>query len=128
MYVGDVADAVLAGLQGAEAPGRTYELGGPKVWTLRELLAWVLKETGRQRWMMEIPMGLARMQAGVMEHLPGKPLTRDQLLMLERDNVVAPDAPSLEALGIRPTPVELIVPEYLRRFRRGGGRQSDYTT
>jgi NADH dehydrogenase len=128
VYVGDVADAVMAALQGAEAPGRTYELGGPKVWTFRELLAWVLKETGRRRWMMEVPMGIARLEAAVMERLPGKPLTRDQLLMLERDNVVAPEAHGLEALGIRPTPVELVVPEYLRRFRRSGGRQGNYTT
>jgi NADH dehydrogenase len=128
VYVGDVADAVMAALQGPEAPGRTYELGGPKVWTFRELLAWVLKETQRRRWLMEIPMSLARMQASVMEHLPGKPLTRDQLLLLERDNMVAPGVPGLEALGVRPTPVELIVPEYIRRFRRGGDRQRDYTT
>jgi NADH dehydrogenase len=58
-----------------------------------------------------------------MEWVPGKPLTRDQLLMLETDNVVHADMPGLQELGIVPTPVELIVPSYLRRFQTGGGRR-----
>jgi NADH dehydrogenase len=124
VYVGDVADAILAALADADATGRVYELGGPAVWTFREILAYVLKETGRNRWLVNIPMGLARLQAAVMEWLPGKPLTRDQLLMLSRDNVVAPGMPGLPELGIMPTPVELIVPGYLRRFRPGGGRRT----
>jgi NADH dehydrogenase len=58
-----------------------------------------------------------------MERLPGKPLTRDQLLLLSRDNVVASGMPGLAELGIVPTPVELVVPAYLRRFQPGGGRR-----
>jgi hypothetical protein len=53
--------------------------------------------------------------------VPGKPLTRDQLLMLSRDNVAAGDLPGLTDLGVVPTPVELVVPTYLQRFRPGGG-------
>ena len=68
-------------------------------------------------------MGLARLQARMMELLPGKPLTRDQLLMLAMDNIVGPDTPGLKELGVVPTPVELVVPAYLRRFQPGGGRR-----
>jgi NADH dehydrogenase len=127
VYVGDVADAVLAALArpgaGEDALGATYELGGPTVWRFRELLAYILKVTLRRRRMVDVPMGLARLQAQFMERVPGKPLTRDQLLMLERDNVPGPDAPGLAALGVVPTPVELVVPAYLRRFQPGGGRR-----
>ena len=126
VYVGDVADAVMAALNRLDTPGRTYELGGPRVWTFREILQFILKETFRRRRLVEIPMGLAKLQAAVLEHVPGKPLTRDQLLMLGRDNVVAAGAPGLAELGITPTPVELIEPALLRRFRPGGGKWEIY--
>jgi NADH dehydrogenase len=73
--------------------------------------------------MLTVPMELARLQARTAELLPGKPFTRDQLLMLQRDNVVAPGMPGLAELGIVPTPVELVVPSYISRFRPGGGRR-----
>jgi NADH dehydrogenase len=123
VYVCDVADAVMAALTRTDTLGRIYELGGPRVWTFREILAFILKETHRNRPLVEIPMGLARLQANVLQHVPGKPLTPDQLLMLTRDNIVADGAPDLAALGITPTPVELIVPSYLARFQPGGGRR-----
>ena len=123
VFVGDVADAVMAALERADAAGAVYELGGPQVWRFRELLAYILELIQRPRWMVELPMPLARLQAMVMEHVPGKPLTRDQLLMLSRDNVVAEGVPGLAELGLVPTPVELVVPGYLRRFRPGGGRR-----
>jgi uncharacterized protein YbjT (DUF2867 family) len=123
VYVGDVADAVMAALSRPEAAGTVYELGGPRVWQFRELLAYILKEIDRRRRMVDIPLGLARLQARIMELVPGKPLTRDQLLMLQADNVAGSDMPGLKELGIVPTPVELVVPTYLRRFRPGGGRR-----
>jgi uncharacterized protein YbjT (DUF2867 family) len=123
VYVGDVADAVMAALIRSDTAGAMYELGGPRVWRFRELLAYILRETGRRRPMVDVPMGLARLQARMMELLPGKPLTRDQLLMLASDNVVGPDVPGLKELGVVPTPVELVVPIYLRRFQPGGGRR-----
>jgi hypothetical protein len=73
--------------------------------------------------MVDIPLSLARLQAFFMEFLPGKPLTRDQLVMLQRDNLVGPDALGLKELGIVPTPLELVVPLYLQRFQPGGGRR-----
>jgi uncharacterized protein YbjT (DUF2867 family) len=123
VYVGDVADAVMAALVRPDAAGAGYELGGPRIWQFRELLAYILQETGRKRRMVDVPIGIARFQARVMELVPGKPLTRDQLLMLQRDNVVSADVRGLKELGIVPTPVELIVPTYLRRFQPGGGKR-----
>jgi NADH dehydrogenase len=114
----------MAALARADAAGALYELGGPRVWRFRELLAYILKQTGRRRRMVDIPMGLARLQARIMELMPSKPLTRDQLLMLQQDNVVGPDKPGLPELGVVPTPVELVVPAYLRRFQPGGGRRA----
>ena len=120
VYVGDVAEAVLACLHDETTRGRTYELGGPRVWTFRELLGFILRETGRKRFLLEIPPGLARVQARIGELLPNPPLTRDQLLLLQRDNVVGAGVPGLAELGIAPKAVEALVPAYLARFRAGG--------
>ena len=128
VYVGDVADAVMAALHRPEARGRIYELGGPTVYTFRELMAWILAQTRRRRRLVTVPGWLADLQAAVLEKLPGKLLTRDQLLLLTKDNVVGPGVLSLAELGIRATPVDLIVPQYLARFRPGGGTREVYAT
>ena len=123
VFVSDVADAVMAALASSATRGKVFEIGGPKVWTFREILAFILKTTHRDRRMVDIPMGIARMQACILQHVPGKPLTPDQLLMLAKDNVVSPGALGLADLGITATPVELIVPGYLTRYQPGGGRR-----
>lgn len=120
VYVGDVADAAMAVLGREDAKGRIYELGGPKIYTFRELLAWILHVAGRRRLLLPVPMTAAWLQAVVMERLPGKPLTRDQLKLLARDNVTG-DLPGLVELGIAPRSVEQIVPAQLARFRPDGG-------
>ena len=122
VYVGDVADAVMAAIADPAAAGLIYELAGPQVWTFRELLAWILATIGRRRPLVAVPDAVARLQARVLERLPGKLLTRDQLILLGRDNV-AGSLPGLAALGITPTPVEQIVPGYLRRYRPGGAKR-----
>ncbi len=121
--MGDVANAVLAALRSDDAVGKTYELGGPEVFMFVDLLAYILKVTGRDLSLVNMPVPLVRLQACVLEMLPGKLLTRDQLKMLGRDNVVASNAAGLSDLGVSPTAVEQIVPEYLRRYRPGGGRR-----
>lgn len=126
VYVGDVADAVMAALSRPDARGKVFELGGPKVWTMREILTWILAQTRRSRPLVAVPGGIAQLQARVMECVPGKPLTRDQLLLLARDNVVAPGAAGLEALGIAPMAVEQVVPDYLARYRPGGKPFASY--
>ncbi len=120
VYVGDVADAVVAALDQHDAPGRIYQLGGPAVYSFRELMELMLREIRRRRLLVSLPFALARIEAAFLEWLPKPPLTRDQVRMLERDNVVAPGAPGLPELGIAPTALELVLPSYLDRFRRGG--------
>jgi uncharacterized protein YbjT (DUF2867 family) len=120
VYVGDVADAVVAALEQPAAPDQTYELGGPEVLSFKELMELTLRETQRRCWLVNLPFSLATLEATFLEWLPRPPLTRDQVRMLRRDNIVAPEAPGLAALGITPTALELELPLYLERFRRGG--------
>jgi uncharacterized protein YbjT (DUF2867 family) len=120
VYVGDVADAVVRCIDDAATAGRTYELGGPTVYSFRALVELLLEQIRRKRLLIDVPFGLASLQARVMSILPNPPLTPDQVELLKRDNVVSSGAMTLAALGITPTPVEAILPTYLDRFRRGG--------
>jgi uncharacterized protein YbjT (DUF2867 family) len=120
VYVGDVADAVIRALDDPAAAGRTYELGGPKIYTFRALLELMLAEIRRHRHFIDLPFGLAAFQARLMSLLPHPPLTPDQVEMLRRDNVVSSGALTLATLGIEPVAVEAIIPAYLDRFRKGG--------
>jgi uncharacterized protein YbjT (DUF2867 family) len=120
VYVGDVADAAISALDDPAAAGRTYELGGPKVYTLRALLELMLAEIRRHRHFIDLPFGLAAFQARLMSLLPHPPLTPDQVELLRRDNVVSSGALTLATLGIEPVAVEAIIPTYLDRFRKGG--------
>lgn len=120
VYVGDVADAIMAVLSRPDASGATYELGGPHVFSFRQILSWILHTIQRRRPLLTIPTGIAALQAAIAEHLPGKPFTRDQLRQLAHDTICNPALPGLIDLGIVPTPVDLIVPNYLVRFRPGG--------
>lgn len=133
VFAGDVAEAVARAVEGSVQGGRIYELGGSSVYSFRELLEYVLTVTERRRLIAAMPPALARLQASVTETLdrftfglmPDEiVLTRDQLLMLERDNVVSPEAHAegrdLEGIGINPTTLEAVVPGYLKRFRKHG--------
>jgi NADH dehydrogenase len=124
VYVGDVAEAVVAGLDGRARPGVPYELGGPSVYTFRELLDLIAEYTGRKRPYFPIPFWTAKIQGLFLQMLPNAPLTVDQVRLLQSDNVVSPEARAeartLENLGIEPRAVETVVPSYLVRFRHKG--------
>ena len=133
VFAGDVAEAIARAVDGAVAGGRTYELGGPEAKTLRALVEYVLTVTERRRTVFPLPLRAARIQARVTETLdtltlgllPDEfKLTRDQIALLGRDNVVSDaairDGRTLEGIGIAPTALEAIVPSYLQRFRRSG--------
>ena len=122
VYVGDVADAAMAALADPAAAGKVFELGGPRVMSMRQVLRYILDVTGRRRPMIALPEGFVRLQARLGELLPTPPITRDQLILLGKDNVVSPNALGFQALGIEPKAVEAIVPAYLARFRQGGQR------
>jgi NADH dehydrogenase len=129
VFAGDVAAAVLAAIDTQQAAGSTYELGGPEVMSFKELLQFVLATIERRRLLAPIPFGLARIMASVLE-LPTKllsikpQLTRDQVELLRRDNVVSPEAEragrTLAGLGIEPVAMGAVVPTYLWRFRKSG--------
>jgi uncharacterized protein YbjT (DUF2867 family) len=117
VFVGDVAEAAVAALTRKQAHGRTYELGGPAVYTFRQIMETVLRVTRRKRLLMPLPYELAAFNAFFLERLPKPMLTRDQVELLKTDNVVAADALTLDALGISPQALEAIAPQYLGRFR-----------
>jgi NADH dehydrogenase len=124
VFAGDVAAAITKAALGETKPGATYELGGPEVFSFRELMDYVLATTGRRRLLVPLPFGLARMQASFLQFLPKPPLTPDQVELLRTDNVVSEAAKregrTIEALGIEPEAVQMIVPTYLWRFRKTG--------
>ncbi|MCH8924630.1 MAG: complex I NDUFA9 subunit family protein [Proteobacteria bacterium] len=120
VYVGDVAEAIAKCLADPACAGKTYELGGPRVYTFKELLQLLLREIRRRRLLVPWPFALAEAQARFLELLPVPPLTRDQVRMLRRDNVVSEGALTLADLGIAPTAAEVILPTYLDRYRPGG--------
>lgn len=121
VYVGDVADAAMAALKSDGAAGKTYELGGPEIMTFRQVLEYVMAVTGRRRPLLPAPSQLLRPLAGLVECLPiAPPITRDQLTLLQSDNVVADEALTLADLGVVPTAIAAEAPEYLGRYRVGG--------
>ncbi|MFQ5955008.1 MAG: complex I NDUFA9 subunit family protein [Kiloniellales bacterium] len=119
VYVGDVAEAFSRILDDPATAGRTYELGGPRVYSFKELMDLMLAEIGRRRLLLPLPFWVAELQAAVLQWLPVPPLTPDQVKLLRRDNVVGRKALKLEDLGITPTAVEVVVPTYLDRYRPG---------
>jgi uncharacterized protein YbjT (DUF2867 family) len=121
VYAADVGRAVsAAALDPREHGGRAYELGGPQVMTMRELMEWVCGATGRNRPLIDIPDPLAKLIARLTGWLPGAPLTWDQWLMLQRDNIPAAGVPGLEALGIARTPLAAVSEGWLNSYRRHG--------
>jgi len=123
VFVGDVAQAILAAL--SRQDGRTYELGGPSVYSFKELMQLILRETGRKRALVPVPFGIAFLKAAFLQLLPNPLLTIDQVKLLKKDNVVSPTASGLADLGITPTSVEAVIPSYLWRYRAKGEYASD---
>jgi NADH dehydrogenase len=125
VYVGDVAQAVANAVDGKTVPGATYELGGPEVLTMREIMKIILTITERKRMLLSLPFGLAKLQAMLLQFAPGAlKLTPDQVELLQADNVVSEQARAagltLQGLGIAPDSLEGVAPQYLWRFRAAG--------
>ncbi len=125
VYVGDVATAIADAVDGKARPGATYELGGPEVLTMREIIEMILAITDRRRMLVPLPFGLARLKSIFLQFAPGAmKLTPDQVELLRTDNVVSDAAKAanltLEGLGIAPDSMEAIAPQYLWRFRPAG--------
>ena len=125
VFAGDVAEAVVAALETPEAQGETYELGGPGVYSFAELMRFILDEIDRPRFLLPLPWQIGSVIAMMSELVAILPfvqpmLTRDQLIQLKSDNVVAEGAKTLADLGVQAETVDSIVPSYLGRYRRYG--------
>lgn len=127
IFVGDVAAAIAAAVKGAGTPGTIYELGGPEVLSFRELMERTLAYADRKRMLISLPFWMAKLQALLTWPLPNalRPLTVDQVRLLQADNVVSADAikegRTLAALGVgAPETIGSVVPGYLERFRTKG--------
>lgn len=119
VYVGDVADAIVAAL-GHAAAGKTFELGGPQALTMAALLRWIAAATDRNPWFIDLPDVVASALATGFGWAPGAPITKDQWLMLQSDNVVADGAAGLAQLGITPTSLASVADGWLVQYRRNG--------
>lgn len=121
VYVRDVAMAVCAA---ATAPhehgGQLYEIGGPDRISMIDLNRWIAEQTGRERGFFEVPDMLGQTIAMAGNFLPGAPITLDQFRMLAKDNVVSTEENGLVALGVEPTPLATVAPDWLIQYRRHG--------
>src|SRR5680860_1412081 len=119
VYVEDVAEAVARILADPGTVGRTYELAGPEVYTLRDLVRFTLRVIGKRRLLMPLPFAVAEIQARIFELLPSPPLTTGQVDLLKADSVAGGALPGLRELNIPPKAVEEVVPTYISRSLSG---------
>jgi uncharacterized protein YbjT (DUF2867 family) len=117
VFAGDLARAVVAISNDEAARGKIFELGGPEAASFKSLLQRMLKMINKKRILMPLPFPLAHLMASVMEFIPGKPLTRDQVEMLKSDNVVAQNALAFKDLGLEATLIDDVVPGYMEKYR-----------
>ncbi len=121
VFVGDVARAIAAVLiDGAGHRGRTFELGGPQILSMRGIYQWIAERTGRKPLLVDVPDAAAAAMARLTGWLPGAPMTWDQWLMLQSDNVAADGMPGLAVLGIAPTALDAVADGWLDRYRKHG--------
>ena len=122
VYVLDVAEAVTRAIDDPALAGKTFELGGPRIYSFRELLQLTLAEIGRKRMLLTLPFPLAALQGALLQSIPfmRPALTTDQVKLLKRDNVVGSQAAGFKELGMVPTALEPILPTYLDRYRPQG--------
>ena len=119
VYVNDVVEAFMAILADPKTRGHTYELGGPSIYTFRQLMELLLAEIDRKRLLLPLPFFVAEIQGALLQVLPRPPLTRDQVKLLKADNVVSGTEATFAELGIEPTPLEAVLSSYVNKYRRG---------
>ena len=120
VFVADAAAAIVAALDDPHAQGKTYELGGPTIYSFKQLMEIMLGVIERKRIFVPLPFGIAFLKSIFLQLMPKPLLTPDQVRMLKHDNVVSPTAHHLKQLGITPTTVEAEIPNYLWRYRAKG--------
>ncbi len=124
VYVTDVATAFAHALDRTDSVGVTYQLCGPRVYSLKELVTLIARWSGRRSRIVGLPDGLARLQAAVMDFVPGKPFSSDNFRSLTVHSICEKEAPGLRALDVEPTPLEAIAPAYLAPPHRASAEPS----
>lgn len=118
IYVGDVAEAICNAIEDKKTQGQIYELGGAEIMTMKDVLRYVKHHIGSKTCLVPIPFSMASLVGSFLELAPTPPLTRDQVKLLKTDNIVSEGAKTIADLGIdKVTPIEMIVPSYLNRYR-----------
>ena len=115
--VQDVAQATCEALENPDCGGKIYELGGPDIFSFKNLMEIMLSHTGQKRILTPLPFFAAQLISRFTQFLPNPPLTPDQVIMLRSDNIADDNLPGLGDLGIAPTPIESVLPHYLSRFK-----------
>ena len=115
--VQDVAQATCETLEDPNCGGKIYELGGPDIFSFKNLMEIMLSHTGQKRILAPLPFFAAQLISRFTQFLPSPPLTPDQVIMLRSDNIADENLPGLGDLGIAPTPIESVLPHYLSRFK-----------
>lgn len=117
VYVNDVADAVMVALHESNTAGNIYELGGPNIYSMQEILTNILEIIGKKRKFISLPFTVGSLIGLMNEALPNPMITRDQVRLLKYENTVSAGSKNFSDLGIQPTSTQLIVPDYLKRYR-----------
>lgn len=117
VYVVDVAEFMVRCLENTITKGKTFELGGPSIYTMKEILAYVLKCIHRKRLLIPLPFWMAKIIGMIGQLLPTPPLTLDQVRLLQSNSIVTESARGFQTLEMKPQPLEAIAPCYLARFR-----------
>lgn len=121
VFAGDVGHAVAALVADPAAHGgKTYELGGPQILSMRQMNEWIATQTGRSPLFIDVPDVAAAALANLTGWLPGAPITRDQWIMLQSDNIVSAKARDLSTLGVSATPLDAVARGWLLIYRRHG--------
>jgi uncharacterized protein YbjT (DUF2867 family) len=121
VFAGDVGQAAAKALSNARThAGATFTLGGPKVMSMAEINQWIADNTGHKPYFIDVPDFIAEAMATLTGWLPGAPITRDQWLMLQSDNIVPEGSTGFDALGITPTPLDLVAPQWMVQYRKNG--------
>tara|TARA_B100001123_G_C15127769_1_gene954035 strand:- start:590 stop:1138 length:549 start_codon:yes stop_codon:yes gene_type:complete len=120
IYVGDIAKAIAKSLELKISKNKVYELGGPEIFTFKQLMEILLTEIKKKRFLMPISFPIAKFQSYFLQLMPKPLLTPDQVEMLKYNNIVSGEHPTLNDLGISGTKIQNILPNYIYRFRTGG--------
>jgi uncharacterized protein YbjT (DUF2867 family) len=126
VHIDDVAEAIVRMVENPEAAGKIYELGGPEIMSFKEILQFILEQTGGSNFLIPLPYAVASMIGAFGSLLPNPPLTMDQVALLKYDNIMSAKQCGFDSLGINPASMRAIAPDYLKEYQKGGYYTAKY--